>query len=291
MSAQKKETPKVGPFLSACIGGITGAIEISCTYPTEYTKTVMQLYKEKNSMGAVNVIKETYRANGFLGLYKGYSALLMFSVPKNYCRFGTYTYVQNNILTEKTKFNNFMCGLSAGACEALFVVTPQETLKTKLIHDKLSETPKYRNTFHGIYSIVQQHGFGGIYKGVVATLLKQSTNQGVRFVVFEDTKKNLSNHIPYKVVVDLLSGAFAGFCSTMFNNPVDVVKTKMQGLEASKYNGFADCFSQVYKQNGFMGFYMGIGPRLARVILDVSLTFAIFHQLKRTVAELIANRL
>ena len=31
---------------------------------------------------------------------------------------------------------------------------------------------------------------------------------------------------------DLLSGGFAGFCSVMFNNPVDVIKTNMQGLEA-----------------------------------------------------------
>jgi len=171
------------------IGGVTGAIEISCTYPTEYTKTVMQLFKEKNSMGAVAVIKDTVKTSGFFGLYKGYSALLMFSVPKNYCRFGAYTYVGDNILTEKTRTNNFLCGLCAGATEAVFVVTPQETLKTRLIHDKLSPEPKYRNLFHGIYSIVQTHGPGGIYKGMVPTLLKQSSNQGVRFVVFEDTKK------------------------------------------------------------------------------------------------------
>lgn len=251
----------------------------------------MQLFKEKNSMGAVNVIKDTVKTNGFLGLYKGYSALLMFSVPKNYCRFGTYTYVQENILTERNRTNNFLCGLCAGASEAVFVVTPQETLKTKLIHDKLSETPKYRNLFHGIYTIVAQHGAGGIYKGVVPTLMKQSSNQGVRFVVFEDTKKMLSNTIPYKVVVDLASGAFAGFCSTMANNPVDVVKTKMQGIDAHKYNGFADCFGQVWSKYGIAGFYRGIGPRLVRVILDVSLTFAIFHQLKRTVTQMIANRL
>jgi solute carrier family 25 citrate transporter 1 len=61
--------------------------------------------------------------------------------------------------------------------------------------------------------------------------------------VFEDTKKLLSNYIPYKVVVDLMSGAFAGFCSTMANNPVDVVKTKMQGNNAAQFNGFMDCFS------------------------------------------------
>ena len=157
-------------------GGITGAIEISCTYPTEYTKTVMQLYKEKNAMGAINVVKDTVRTGGFFSLYKGYGALLMFSVPKNYVRFGTYTYVQENILTERNRKNNFLCGICAGAAEAVIVVTPQETLKTKLIHDKLSPEPKYRNLFHGIYSIIQTQGLGGCYKGVVPTLMKQSSN-------------------------------------------------------------------------------------------------------------------
>ena len=132
----------------------------------------MQLYKEKNAMGAINVVKDTYRTSGLLGLYKGYGALLMFSVPKNYVRFGTYSYVQDNVLTERNRINNFCCGLSAGLAEAVFVVTPQETLKTKLIHDKLSVTPQYRNVFHGIYTIVQTTGIGGIYKGVVATMLK-----------------------------------------------------------------------------------------------------------------------
>jgi hypothetical protein len=51
-----------------------------------------------------------------------------------------------------------------------------------------------------------------------------------------------------------------------------------------------DCFKKVYAANGFMGFYMGIVPRLARVVLDVALTFAIFGQLKRTFAKKLAER-
>jgi len=96
--------------------------------------------------------------------------------------------MQTNVLPTRNKTNNFLCGLAAGASEAIFVVTPQETLKTKLIHDKLSENPKYRNVFHGIKTIIGNQGFGGMYKGVVPTLLRQSTNQGVRFVVFEETQ-------------------------------------------------------------------------------------------------------
>jgi solute carrier family 25 citrate transporter 1 len=90
-------------------------------------------------------------------------------------------------LTEKSSFNTFLCGLVAGGAEALFVVTPQETLKTKLIHDKMSDKPKYRN----IYTIGKSQGAGGMYKGVIATFIKQSSNQGIRFVVFEETQRTL----------------------------------------------------------------------------------------------------
>lgn len=49
-----------------------------------------------------------------------------------------------------------MAGLGAGVVEATLVVTPAETLKVKLIHDKLSATPKYRGLFHGIFTIVKE---------------------------------------------------------------------------------------------------------------------------------------
>jgi solute carrier family 25 citrate transporter 1 len=99
------------------------------------------LNPEINKQGMVGTIKQTFRERGILGFYRGYGALLLFSVPKNYVRFGAYTYMQTHVLTEKNKKNNFLCGLAAGASEAVVVVTPQETLKTKLIHDKLSANP------------------------------------------------------------------------------------------------------------------------------------------------------
>ena len=109
-------------------------------------------------------------------MYRGYSALLVFSVPKNSVRFAAYNWAKTTIFTEPSRLNNFMCGIFAGAAESTLVVTPQETLKTKLIHDKLSAKPQYRNLVHGIYKIVQTNGIGGIYRGYIPTLLKQSSN-------------------------------------------------------------------------------------------------------------------
>ena len=57
----------------------------------------------------------------------------------------------------------------------------------------------------------------------------------------------------------------------------------MQGVDAQKYSGFADCGKQIMKTEGFLGFYGGVKPRLARVILDVALTFSIFGALKRKI--------
>jgi len=108
-------------------------------------------------------------------------------------------------------------------------------------------------------------------------------------VVFEDSQKFLSQYIKWKVLCDFMSGAFAGFCSVMFNNPIDVVKTNMQGLQAEKYGGFAGCFSHIMKHEGPLGFYKGVGPRLARVILDVAITFSIFNSLKRLLVKMLAH--
>lgn len=46
-------------------------------------------------------------------------------------------------------------------------------------------------------------------------------------------------------------GAIAGAASVFGNTPIDVVKTRMQGLEASKYSGTLDCFIQIWKNEGF----------------------------------------
>lgn len=67
----------------------------------------------------------------------------------------------------------------------------------------------------------------------------------------------------------------------MANNPVDVVKTNMQGLDAAKYGGVVGCATHILKTEGPLGFYKGVGPRLARVVLDVGLTFTIYNQIRR----------
>lgn len=71
------------------------------------------------------------------------------------------------------------------------------------------------------------------------------------------------------------STATAGAVSVFVNNPLDVVKTRMQGLEASNYKGSWDCFKQILLKSP-LSFYRGVTPRLIRVCGDAAVTFTAY---------------
>lgn len=51
-----------------------------------------------------------------------------------------------------------LCGLGAGVCEAIFAVTPMETVKVKFINDQRSQNPRFKGFFHGVGIIVKEQG-------------------------------------------------------------------------------------------------------------------------------------
>ncbi|XP_011498220.1 PREDICTED: putative tricarboxylate transport protein, mitochondrial [Ceratosolen solmsi marchali] len=267
-------------------GGITGGIEICITYPTEYVKTQLQLDGKsgasKQYKGIFDCVKKTVNNHGFSGLYRGLSVLIYGSIPKSAVRFGSFESVKKQLADADGKLNaqtRLLSGLSAGVCEAIFAVTPMETIKVKFINDQRSSNPKFRGFFHGVSHIVKENGLRGIYQGLTPTIIKQGSNQAIRFFVMESLKEwykggDNNKHVP-KLVVGAF-GAVAGAASVYGNTPIDVIKTRMQGLEAAKYKSSWDCAVQVWKNEGPTAFYKGTIPRLSRVCLDVGITFMIY---------------
>ena len=48
----------------------------------------------------------------------------------------------------------------AGICEAIFAVTPMETVKVKFIDDQAKAKPRFKGFFHGVRTIVREQGKG-----------------------------------------------------------------------------------------------------------------------------------
>uniref|UniRef100_A0A0B7B8V5 Citrate transport protein n=1 Tax=Arion vulgaris TaxID=1028688 RepID=A0A0B7B8V5_9EUPU len=267
-------------------GAITGGLEICITFPTEYVKTQLQLDEksgaQKRYKGPIDCVKVTVREYGFLGLYRGLSVLLYGSIPKSAVRFGSFEEFKKRLVGSDGTLNGqqrLLCGLGAGVSEAIFAVTPMETIKVKFINDQTSAKPQYKGFFHGVRCIVREQGLRGCYQGLTATIIKQGSNQAIRFFVMETMKdwyRGDDKQMKVPTLVTGLFGAIAGTASVYGNTPVDVVKTRMQGLEAHKYKSTWDCAVKIMKNEGPRAFYKGTVPRLSRVTLDVAITFMIY---------------
>ncbi|ODM91392.1 putative tricarboxylate transport protein, mitochondrial [Orchesella cincta] len=196
-------------------GAITGAIEICITYPTEYVKTQLQLDEKsgraKEYNGIIDCVKKTVKNHGVFGLYRGLSVLLYGSVPKSAVRFGAFEQLKKMSMDSKGNLSpgqRLYCGLGAGVAEAIFAVTPMETVKVKFINDQRSPNPRFRGFFHGVREIIKSDGIGGVYKGLSATIIKQGSNQAIRFFVMETLKDSYRGGDSQKHVPKLLVGAF-----------------------------------------------------------------------------------
>lgn len=270
------ETQRPSAARAVTAGGIAGALEICCTYPIEYTKTMQQLSTSKVSIQ--QVVRNTVSSRGVAGLYKGLDSMLIFAVPKASVRFASKEAFSNILQPFNLgHYSGFVAGLGAGACEAMFVTTPQETIKIKLIDDQFkSDTPRYRNTFHGIRTIVAEDGIRACYQGLAPTMFKVATAQAVRFGIFEVIPGEFRGRSPLHAAA---SGAFAGGVSVLMFQWVDTIKSRMQGLNAHQYKSSLDCLKQIVQKEGPAALYKGVGPRMTRACIDVAITMSLYTEI------------
>jgi len=78
-----------------------------------------------------------------------------------YVRFGSFEQLKKVAVDDKgnlSPVNRMLCGLGAGVCEAIFAVTPMETIKVKFINDRRSPNPRFKGFLHGCSIIVKNEG-------------------------------------------------------------------------------------------------------------------------------------
>lgn len=105
-------------------------------------------------------------------------------------------------------------------------------------------------------------------------MARQGANSAVRFSCYSTFKSWLQawrgqGDAPLPSTHTFLAGAMAGIVTVYSTMPLDVVKTRMQGLDARQlYKNSFDCLIKVVKQNGIFSLWKGTTPRLARLIVS-----------------------
>lgn len=248
------------------------------------------------TLGPFGTAKRIVQREGFFALYKGLTAVYMGIIPKMAIRFLSYEQYKE-VLANYTPLGRsttavFTAGLASGLTEAVLVVTPAEVCKIRMqsqYHSMMDPAQmqhrKYKNVFQTAATIVREEGFGALYKGVVPTMLRQGCNQAVNFTAYNAIKNELMRRQEVTELVSwqsLLIGGFSGGLGPIVNNPLDVVKTRMQKQvvvegKQPKYTGLAQACVVIAKEEGIGALWKGIVPRLLRICPGQAITFMTYE--------------
>lgn len=182
-------------------------------------------------------------------------------------------------------YKKILAGATSGSIGAL-CTTPFDLVKVRLQTDVQRKLP---NMFVLLYRTGRDEGiFRGLWRGVGPNIGRGTLTTAAQIPSYDHSKHFLLELGWFKEgpVLHFLCSIFAGLCVATANNPVDVVKSRMQsefrkpGVQA-KYRNIPQVMLLIVRTEGLQGLYKGWFPNWARVGPHTCMTFLLFEQLRR----------
>jgi len=137
--------------------------------------------------------------------------------------------------------------------------------------------------------IIAKDGFGAMYKGLSAGLVRQATYTTARMGLFENINtamKEMKGGKNLSFAEKGLAGATAGGLAAIVGNPADLSLIRMQAdgtlppEQRRNYKGVGDAFAKIIKEDGLGGLFRGCTPTVVRAMALNTGMFATNEQAK-----------
>ncbi|KAI1047262.1 hypothetical protein LB505_014508, partial [Fusarium chuoi] len=177
-----------------------------------------------------------------------------------------------------------LAGFGAGATESLLAVTPTELIKTVIsIEDRRLEKPRIRNSIHAVSIIAQEHGLRGFFQGFWPTTARQSAGSAIRLGSYTFLKQVVQSRTPQNkrtsTVNTFIIGSLAGLITVYLTQPLDTIKTRMQGLQArTRYRNSLACAKSILEQEGVLALWRGAVARSTRLVMSGGIVFMVYEK-------------
>jgi solute carrier family 25 citrate transporter 1 len=288
-TAKPKNSTPVLLFSSA----IAGSVEAIATYPFEYAKTRVQLQTIPcPHHNPFSIIYDVTRYESVGTLYTGCSALVLGTAFKVSVRFASFSYFCRHLTDDHgslTPARVVLAGFLAGLTESVVAVTPTERLKTILISNARNHVKLYRGESHAYEAVLRTQSLRGLYRGLVPTILKQSSTQGIKMGSYNVIRELTRRHeLPQNGATALITGALAGTITVYITQPFDTIKTLAQSARGA---GTIDAFRTVVRESGFTGLWSGSTSRLGRLAFSSSILYTVYEKVAVVMNGSLENQL
>ncbi|KAK3941539.1 mitochondrial thiamine pyrophosphate carrier 1 [Diplogelasinospora grovesii] len=204
---------------------------------------------------------------------------------------------------------------AAGATAGLisrFVIAPLDVVKIRLqlqthsLSDPLSVrdirgSPVYKGTIPTMRYIVRHEGLRALWKGNVPAELMYICYSAVQFRTYRSTTlllhrmfasggevddgkgggKPPTSKLPHSAE-SFIAGATAGAVATAATYPLDLLRTRFaaQGNDDRVYANLRRAIVQIAQEEGFRGYFRGLGPGLGQIVPYMGIFFAAYETLR-----------
>jgi len=283
------------PLLAKIInGGIAGIVGVASVFPIDLAKTRLQNQRIGNEAykSMLDCLRKVIVSEGFFGMYRGSAVNLLLITPEKAIKL-TGNDLFRHLLANRSGVNStshltlpreMLAGGGAGLCQ-IVVTTPMELLKIQCQdagRTAASSTSQAKSVqqkpsaFRVACDLVKQKGFGGLYKGISATMLRDVSFSVVYFPLFAHLSSlGHSTNLKAKIGsqeeesifwVNFMAGCLAAGTAAVVVNPADVVKTRLQlinpGSNEELYQDVRHAFREIYRKEGASAFLKGAGCRV-----------------------------
>ncbi|KAL4244991.1 mitochondrial carrier family protein [Abortiporus biennis] len=263
-------------------GSVGGAAQVLVGQPLDTIKTRAQIAPHGMFKGPTDILVQTVRKEGFLGLYKGMASPLLGIAGVNSLLFAAYGASKRIISPFPLSLKEIAAaGAMAGAANAI-LASPVEMFKVRMQGQYGSKDDKRLR--HVVSEMWSQWGFRkGIMRGYWVTVVREIPAYAGFYTAFEFSKRKFAEKYGPQIPVWALltSGATGGIAYWLSCYPLDVVKSRIQ-LRATPPTGtpvqyIARELKAIVAESGFAGLFKGLSPSLLRSIPAAASTFAAFE--------------
>nr|XP_043636303.1 protein MITOFERRINLIKE 1, chloroplastic [Erigeron canadensis] len=292
---KKKITPNLFKTLSvferaqigACAGGIAGAFTYVCLHPLDTIKTKLQTKgASKIYSSTLDAIVKTFQSKGILGFYSGVSAVIVGSTASSAVYFGTCE-LGKSVLSKLPNYPVLLIPPTAGAMGN--IVSSAIMVPKELITQRMQAGAKGRS-WEVLLRILEKDGVVGLYAGYSATLLRNLPAGVLSYSSFEYLKAAVlakTNQVNMEPLQSVCCGALAGAISASLTTPLDVVKTRLMTQIHLDKNvvalGVSETIKQILKEEGWVGFTRGMGPRVLHSACFSAIGYFAFETARLTI--------